>query len=450
MAQARALVVTGRILSMIMSLVSVAWLYRRTVSLDLEPLTVFRTVYIPCSLILVTLMYYFVIRLCLFGVCHMQRTSSRHTRRAPDGSPLPSTDSMMVRPVMTITDARLTIRNVWVYVFGLGLVFFIVAYCLVGLHPVCLTSLGLAVSVLAVDELICPRREYPSHYVASRAFALLCVALGLFMIAPPVLGAAVPELLTSMDIYSALFGMAFPFLSQLTLSVVRDNRNYTWRSVLEACEFGFPFTAFLGVFHLCVAYGQRQQEDSDAFSAFKHSSQAEIGVLGNNHTISRSTAYLDFKYWYHFNDTMVYDMIDTNAPFFTFYAVTPLVFVPACICFVWCILDGCAVDTLYVMVTVLCLEHSGITTQNPSGWDICALVMCVVGLCLRIACEYRPTLSSTHSHVYSMQGDTPQLPYFVVWMKRRATPATMQECEAETQELASDFPQSQQSHLTLA
>lgn len=448
MARARPTVVAARIFAMIASLVSVSWLYKGTVATDLAPLTVFRTVYIQCILILVTLLYYFFLRLCLLGMCRVRTAVPRRSRRAPDGSPLPSsTDPTMVHPVMSMSDARLTIRNVWVYVFGLGLVFFIVAYCLVGLHPVCLTFIGLAVSVLAVDELICPRREYPSHYIFGRAASLVCTALGLFVVAPPILETAVSDFLTDMDIYSALFGMAFPFLSQMTLSIVRDHRNYTWRSVLEACEFGFPFTGFLGVFHLCVAYGQRQQEDSDAFTAFKHSGH---GQHANSTTISQSTAYLDFRYWYHFNDSMVNDLIDTNGPFLTFYTVTPLIFVPACVCFVWCVLDGCAVDPLFAVVAVLCLEHSSITTLHPCGWDICAMVLCFVGLCVRIACEYRPAIQGTLPPIYSMQGDSPQLPYFVVWMRRRTMGGpTMQECEAETQELSTDFPRSQ-GHLTLA
>lgn len=444
--------VVGRIFAMIASLLSTSWLFRHTVAADLAPLTVFRTVYVQCILILVTLLYYFVLKLCSVAVCRWGRTSRhRSRRRGPDGSPLPprspsdsSPTGTMVRPmtvISSVSDARLTIRNVWIFVFGLGLVFFITAYCFIGLNPVCLSFLGMAVSVLAVDELICPKRELSSHYAMGRTLSLLCCVLGLFLVTPPILESVVSGFVSDMDIYSALFGIAFPFLSQMTLSVVRDHRVYTWRSILEACEFGFPFTGFLGVFHLCVAYGQRQQADSDALSAFK---RAPPFSLVNTSAQSLPSVYLDFQYWYHFNDSMVYDLIDTNGPFLTFYTLTPLAFVPACVCFTWCVLDGCAVDPLFAVVAVLCLEHSGlVTSPHPSGWDIAGAVFCAIGLCARIVCEYRPVLSGNHPHIYSMQGDSPQLPYYVVWMRGRTSGGpSMQECEAETQELSSDFPQS--------
>lgn len=444
-------VIVGRIGVMIVSLLSTSWLFRRTVGIDLVPLTIFRTVYAQCILILVTLLYYFVLKLCSLAVCWGRGSGRGRHARPANGSPLssssePAAPVMMVRAISSVSDARLTIRNVWIFVFGLGLVFFITGYCFIGLHPVCLSFLGLAVSVLAVDELICPRREHPSHYALMRAGTLLCGALGLFLVAPPILQSALSGFMADADIYSALFGMAFPFLSQMTLSIVRDHRIYTWRAVLEACEFGFPFTGFLGVFHLCVAYGQRQQADSDALSAFKHSHRHA------NQTLSSAAAYLDFSYWYHFNDTMVNDLIDTNSPFLAFYTLTPLVFVPACVCFMWCVLDGCAIDPLITIVAVLCLEHSGITSPSPSGWDIASLTFCALGLCLRIACEYRPTLSGNHSQIYSMQGDSPQLPFYVVWMRKRTGGGgpSMNECEAETQELSSDFPRHPDRVSTLA
>ena len=442
MNRVRATVVTVRIVAMILSLWSISWLYQCTVAADLAPLTVFRTVYVQCILIVVTLLYYIVLRLCHFGLCLTRGGTPRRTRRASDGSPLPSTDGI-VRPIMSVSGARLTIRNVWVFVFGLGSVFFITAYCLIGLHPVCLTFLGLAVSILAADELVCPSRDVPYHYTVSRTGALICAAAGLFMLAPPVVQSAISSFIVDVDIYAALFGVAFPFLAQLTLSVVRDRRAYTWRSVLEACEFGFPFTGFLGVFHLCVAYGQRQQVDSDALSAF-------AVFPSTNHTTTPVSGYLDFRYWYHFNDSAVYDLIDTNQKFLTFYTLTPLVFVPVCVCFMWCVLDGCAIDSLLAVTVTLALEHSTLTTGFPSGWDVAASVLCGIGLCIRFASEYRPLLTGGHPQIYSMQGDSTQLPYFIAWARGNTERGpTMQECEAETQELASDFPSSH-ARLTLA
>lgn len=420
MARTSATLVLFRICAMVAAQLGIGWLHERTLG-ELgsgapgEGLSVFRTVYTQCILILVTLLYYFVWKLCSVTTCWSRARVAKERVAACQGSGAGGERA----------GSRLTIRNVWTFVFGMGLVLFIISYSFVGLNSVCLVSLGLAVGILAVDELVSPRREMPGSYILARSCGLVCVVASLLIVAPRFLQIAVHDFVLEPDVYSILFGIALPFLSQLTLSVVRDSAMYKLRGVLEMCEFGFPFTAFLGVFHLCVAYGQRQQADSEALLAFMSLS---------NHTAS--SVYFDFRYWYHFNDTMINNVVSTDGPFMLFYLLTPLVYVPACVCFVWCVLDGCAVDPLFSLVIVLCFEYQA--GDTPTAWEISAIVFCWLGACVRVVCEYRPRLLSTRPHVYSMQDGPPQLPPFIAWSRG----PTMGECEAETMELASDFPQS--------
>lgn len=414
----RATFVLGRILAMGGAQVCIGWLHSATLGASGggnawgESLSVFRTVYTQCILILVTLLYYFVWKSCSMAVRAGIRRST---------IPLPSEHEYGV-------GSRFTIRNVWVFVFGMGLVLFIVAYCFAGLNSVCLIALGLALAVVSVDEITTPRREYPTPYTVGRTCVLVCGVMSLCLVAPRFLSAAMEDFVRGPDIYSLLFGIALPVFSQLTLSVVRDLGRYRLRRVCEMCEFGFPFTAFLGVFHLCVAYGQREQADSDALSVF---------ASATNHTIA--SVYFDFQYWYHFNDSTINAVISTDGPFLLFYLLTPWLYVPACVCFVWCVLEGAAIDPLLAVATVLSVEYP--SDRGPTSWDIVATVFCWLAVCMRVVCEYRPNTLSVHTPVYSAQGSFPQLPPLIARWGGNRTP-TMRECEAETMELADDFPQS--------
>ncbi len=362
-------------------------------------MSVFRTVYTQCILILVTLLYYIIFKLCRF--------SSRSSGRGVSGS-------------------RLTIRSVWTFVFGMGLVLFIVSYCFVGLNSVCMVFMGLAVSILAVDELVYPRGEMPgTSYLVGRSCALICIVIALCLLSPPFVQTAIEQFMFKTDVYSIIFGLAFPFISQLTLAVVRDSAKYKLAATVELCEFGFPFTAFLGVFHLCVAYGQRQQEDSEALASF-------VGGL-SNHTFT--SVYFDFQYWYHFNDSMVNTVVRTDGPFLLFYLLTPLVYVPVCVCFTWCVVNGNAVDPLFAIVAVISMEYPVSTPLGP--WEITAVVFCWLGLCVRLLCEYNPHLLPSNRMFYSTQGSGAQLPHFLFYPPRGPS---MQECEAETVELCGDCP----------
>ena len=449
-------IVAARLFGMASSLLGVFNLYHHTLGVSSgrssqpELVSVFQTVYSQCILILVSLGYYCVGKLCMLaffpgnrqrlgggrGMIHKPGTSRGDFTISSVAEGGPRGD---VVPQSGLAEVRLTIRNVWVLVYGLGFVFFITGYCFLGLQPVCLTFIGLAIGVLSVDELLCPRREMPHWYTTARFLTLLCTLLALILVSAPILDSAVSSYVTTMDVYSMVFGLIFPFCSQFILIIIRDSRRYTLGTVIEVCEFGFPFTAFLGIFHLCVAYGERYQADSDAFHTYSQAlSSGAINHTGTN-TISASS-YMDFRYWYHFNDSNVNRFIETDGPFLTFYSLAPFGMLPAVVCYMACALDGCAIDPLLALTFVLCVEHFLVNSSGGGGTPlaIAGTVFCSLGLVIRILCEYRPALLGNNP-LYSMQSDSSQLPHHVVW-SRNPTP-TMRDCEAETQELSSDFPE---------
>ena len=432
---------------MICALLSVLELYKSTVGISQEGeimVSVFQTVYSQCILIIVSLLYY-----CLFKLCILILYPPSITRSRGSSVTVPGSDKLQADPVVLSADrsngssasrghqnrtsmgTRLTIRNVWVLVYGLGFVFFITGYCFLGLQPVCLTFIGLAVGVLSVDEILCPRREFQNWYSASRSLVLLITLVSLVLVASSVLDSVVSRYISTMDIYSLVFGLLFPFCSQFILIIIRDSQHHTLDSVLEVCEFGFPFTAFLGIFHLCVAYGQRYQSDSDAISVYYYNQSRQTGD------------YLDFRYWYHYNDSSVNKVIETDGPFLLFYMLTPFVMIPAVVCYMSCVLSGCAIDPLLSITFVMCVENllvhadaaNTTTDHSPSALGITALVLCSIALVMRVVSEYRPTFVRDH---FSLQTDSTQLPHHIVW-RRPDVAATMSDCEAETQELSSDF-----------
>jgi hypothetical protein len=442
-----------RLMGMIASLLGVFSLYKHTVGTQSGTMSdatgtvsVFQTVYSQCILILVSLGYYCVWKACstLVFQSHQFGMKKKGSSRERDSSPAtlvhhPRNNQSLGSESETwsnLSEVKLTIRNVWVLVYGLGFVFFITGYCFLGLQPVCLTFIGLAIGVLSVDELLCPRREFPHWYTLSRFVVLLSTLVSLVLVSAPILDSAVAAYIHTLDVYSMVFGLIFPFCSQFILIIIRDSRRYTLGTVIEVCEFGFPFTAFLGVFHLCVSYGQRYQADSDALSAYHYHVIKKVEL--SNETVMNDSGkdYMDFRYWYHFNDTMVNSLIETDGPFLTFYSLAPFAMIPAVVCYMSCALDGCAIDPLLSLTFVLCMEHLMVYTSQPSALVIVGTIFCIMGLIVRVVCEYRPIFLCDNP-IYSMQGTATQLPHNVVWSRS----PTMQDCEAETQELSSDFPE---------
>lgn len=410
--------VACRLLGMTTALLSVFGIYRATIASSAPVISVFQTVYSQCILIIVSLFYYGVAKIChLLLYPGRHRVIVRPTVDLPSSSefnPDAPTRRTVLGPPIVMNHAvpRLTISNVWILVYGLGFVFFITGYCFLGLHPICLAFTGLSIAVLSVDELICPRSKLARGYIIMRLVTLLLTLIALVLVSADLLDSMVIKYVTTLDLYSICFGLVFPFVSQFILVIVRDNRRYTLGTVIEVCEFGFPFAVFLAIFHLCVAYGQRFQSGDDALSAYK---------------VVNSTS-LDMQLWYHYNDRLFNTVVETNSPFLIFYSITPFFMVPALICYMACVLDGCALDPLISLTFSLCVEHLATrpTDGGSSSLGIGGIVLSSFAVILRVLSEYRVKLAHLP---YTTQAESMQLTHNIVWSRAALS------CDSDTDDV---------------
>lgn len=361
-------------------------LYQGTLA-SRERITVFQAVYTHCILVLVILAYYCVGKFLFLSCRGPNLTARRTTNTLHRVSPLAD----MVAKV-----PRFTIQNVWILVYGLGLVFFITGYCFLGLHPVCLACAGLGIGVLSVDELVCPRNRLSVPYTSMRAASLFATLIALALVSADLFEAEVTEYITTLDLYSLFFGMALPFAAQFIMIVVRDNGHRNLGTVLEVCEFGFPFATFLGIFHLSVAYGQRFQLHFDLADEDYKKNETHGSDSWDPANIGLSSLF-----------------VVPNGPSLVFYFLGPLGLVPGVICYVTCILDGTAVDPLLSLTLTLCIEH--LVFHPTSSLGIAGTVACAISYALRIGCEYDMPFKPRPG----FQTESSQLPFYVVWGRER-------------------------------
>ena len=376
----RHVVVLLRIVLMTGGLLGVFGLYQATLA-GKETTTVFETVYANCIIILVSLVYYCIFKL-LFVSCHPPGRRPRRFMIIPRDQD--SSRYVDLQQVTSTTDVilgvpRLTIQNVWTLVYGVGVILFVSGYCILGLHPFCLACVGLGMSILAIDELICPRHPLNKLYSSARYASLLTVIVSLLLVTFDLINTVLVSFVASLDLYSLVFGLGLPLTSQFLMIAVRDNRRYSLGSVLEVCEFGLPFTAFLGVFHLSVAYGQRYQMIN--YETVQHfQGNLSVSMHGNE---------------------IVSVLVRTDGPFLLFYGLAPFLVIPSLLAYVSCVLDGSAIDPLLSVSLTLCVQYLLLCATSPLG--IYGTVCCAVAIAIRVIADFTPCLSEYPGRCDSLQ-----------------------------------------------
>ena len=334
-----------------------AFLYRLLLSTG-KPPTVFDTVYAHCVVTLVALVYYCVGKFCM-NACYPPKHRPRRVSLVPRDSDGNYVDMQLTTATEVIRGApRLNLQNVWVFVYGVGFILFIAGYSVLGLNPLCLASFGFGMGTLALDELVCPRHAMTQLYTSVRVGALLTGTVSVCLVTMDLFRVEILEFASKLDIYSFVFSVCLPNLAPFITIAVRDNRRFSVGSVLEVCEFGLPFTAFLGVFHLCVAYGQRFELESSS-------------VVGHGLFLNET--------W---NRAVLSAQIRTDGPFFLFYALTPLLVCPAVFAYVSCVLEGCSIDPLLAVGLALCVHVLVESDISPLG--IYGTICCAVAVCIRV------------------------------------------------------------------
>jgi hypothetical protein len=372
----RDLVIAIRIACLAKLLLGTTLLHRWLLGGD-KPPTVFDTVYFQCIVANVSLCYYCVLKFCMVA-CSPPRSRPRRISFVPrDGD-----GNYLDMHISTATDIirgtpKLTIQNVWVFVYGVGFILFVSGYCILGLNRLCLASFGLGMGTLALDELICPRGAMGKLYASARAASLMACVVSLILVSAELLSAEVVAFTSTLDLYSFGFGFCLPNVSHFLMVAVRDSRHFSLGSVIEVCEFGLPFTAFLCVFHLSVAYGQRFQ----------------IGSAGEGWG-GKGLA------------------VRTDTPFLLFFALAPFLVCPCLVAFVSCVLEGSAIDPLLAVALSLCVHY--VLEKPASALGIYGTVCCAVAIAIRVLSEYQPVLGPG----LHLQSESTQLTQQALWKRQ--------------------------------
>lgn len=388
----RHLVVVLRVLCLAGLLLGVSFLYRLLLGSG-KPPSVFDTVYAQCIVILVSLVYYCLGKFLLVA-CYPPKHRPRRVSLVPRDADGNYVDMQLTTATEVIRGApRLNLQNVWVFVYGVGFVLFITGYCVLNLNPLCLASFGMGVGILALDELVCPRHALSKLYTSVRVGALLTGFVSMILVSMDLFRQELAQFTSTIDLYSFVYGVCLPIFSHFLMIAVRDSRRFSIGSVVEVCEFGLPFTAFLGVFHLSVAYGQRFQLESPS-------------AAGSDLFLNASWARAAFS-----------PEVRSDGPFVLFYAATPLLVGPLVVGYVSCVLEGCSIDPMIAVGLALCVHF--LMESSASALGIYGTVCCCVALGVRVMGECSPQL------LPPPQAESGQLDQQVVWDReaRRAAVA---------------------------
>jgi len=263
---------------------------------------------------------------------------------------------------------KLTMENVWILVYGLGVVFYVLNYCFVGIQPVCFSCMAISLGVLCIDELTNTNKKYRRIYLFGRGFIVLATLTAVTMVTVDISSVLIDQYFNNLDLFSLFFGIIMPFSIQFIMLTVKDHRQYTVGTILEICEFGLPFSCILSGLYLFTCYGHNFQLNTYF-----------------NQTI-------DWNFNQNLNQTM--NTITNTESNILFYIVAPFLAAPAALMFTSSILDDCAIDSLLSITMAMTVEH--FIKSPPSACAIYALIITLVAILLRIIFEFEQCAKSIH------------------------------------------------------
>jgi len=179
-------------------------------------------------------------------------------------------------------------------------------------------------------------------------------------------------IMTSFFVYfrpsTLLFGLAMPFISQFLMLMVKDYRKYTLGTVIEVCEFGFPFTVILSVLFLCATMGLGGEQ--------------AIAMDGAYEAVSNNTMHWLMNY-------TTYEMIEANQSLILFHVISPLLLVPTIVLYTSCILVGKAIDPILSLGASLAIDKLLYMDSTSSPIPYYALAVVILGMLVRVLGEYK-------------------------------------------------------------
>ena len=351
-----------RLVYMTASLVTLLFIYRHLFRVQ-DAVSVFESANVFSMIVVSTLAYYCLGKFC-YAAMHPP-TFARRTRQVNAlylGMESGSTQIVTGVP-------KLTMANVWILVYGLGFVLFTTGYCIIGLEPISCAFLGVSMCILGLDELLPPGHGISTGYRCVRYAALLTGVVCLILLCTDLVNDINSTVFDRPDLYKLLFGVFMPFVSQFIMIMVKDYRKYTLGSLLEVCEFGFPFTAMLSTVFVGGAYGQGENIRDTEFGS--HMLESAL----SNDTMS----------W--FRNYTAYRVIEPNTPFIIFYVVAPFLVTPTIVLYVSCVLVGKAIDPILALCSSLAIERVFMSREGATVLSVYALAVSILGMIIRIMGE---------------------------------------------------------------
>jgi len=349
--------VVCRLVSMTLALLGLNLIYNSLLNPDSYN-SIFDTVYISTIVILVSLFYYIICK-CILSFLLGYKKSQKNRPKDITYMDMQEIKSEIIRSL-----PKLTMENVWILVYGLGIVFYVLIYCFVGVQPVCFSCMAISLGVLCVDEITNTDKKYRRIYLFGRGLIILATLTAVTMVTIDISAVLIDAYINNLDLFSLFFGIILPFSIQFIMLTVKDHRQYTIGTLLELCEFGLPFSCILSGIYLFTCYGHNFQLNA-------HVNQSIYWNL--NQTISS---------------------IDATENNLLFYVTAPFLAVPAVLLFTSSILDNCAIDSLLSIVMAMSVEH--FIRSPPSEFAIYSLIINIVAILLRMMIEFEQCSRPLH------------------------------------------------------
>jgi len=369
-----------RLMFMTGSLVTLLFIYRHLFKVE-GTVSVFEAANVFSMTVISTLGYYCVGKFC-HAAMHPPTFQPRTRQVNAEYLGMESGTTQIITGV-----PKLTMANVWLLVYGLGFILFTTGYCIIGLEQISCAFLGVSMCVLGLDELLPPRQVLSAGYRCIRYAVLLTVVVCLMLLCVDLTEDITKTIFNRPDLYQLLFGVFMPFVSQFLMIMVKDYRKYTLGSLLEICEFGFPFTTMLSTVFVGGVYGQGMiREARPEFSG------EVLASAFSNDTMSWVRNYTAYR------------VIEPNTPYIVFYVVAPFLLAPTIILYVSCVLVGKAIDPILALCTSLCIERVFMAGEGVTVLSIYALAVSLLGMSVRIIGECKlPELNGRSGYEDNMQ-----------------------------------------------
>lgn len=147
-------------------------------------------------------------------------------------------DIQIPDPTVTYGRPRLYMKDVWLFVYGVGFSYYVISYVMTFSNLLCGQSYSLGLFCLVFFEI--SRQGWTPRNMIYCGAALL-VLIGTLLKGSNYGYVYFTNMIVTKDIHMLLYGVAFPLASSVPIILLDTNKKYTFGGIYELCELGFPF-----------------------------------------------------------------------------------------------------------------------------------------------------------------------------------------------------------------